>query len=122
MIKYRGKYRIVYEIDNNGKPCEFSFIPCGIKRGANITRHNDNILNVYIPSVKKTMRLLREYPDIFKPFIITDGEGILLFNERYIDKACKILRARIQGKNLSPRAKRNARIFKKPVLLSTKTG
>jgi len=69
MLKYRGQFRVLYECDKRtGKPGEFTFIPCRIKKGANICRHNDTTLNVFIPSTIIANRLLREYTDIFMPF------------------------------------------------------
>ena len=75
MLSYRGTYRVLYETDKRtGKPCEFTFIPCGIRRGANICRHNDDTLNVFIPGFGTADRLLKEYPDIFKPFRLEIGK------------------------------------------------
>lgn len=106
MLKYRGQYRVLYEIDKTGKPCEFTFIPCRIKKGASICRQDDNTLNVYVPGIKTVNRLLKEYPDLFKPFQIGDTEGTLIFKESDIEKVAVILKCRIRGKNMSPRPKR----------------
>lgn len=106
MLKYRGVYRVLFEIDKAGKPCEFSFIPCRIKKGASICRQDDNTLNVYVPGIKTVNRLLKDHADIFKPFKIGDKEAILLFRESDIDKAATILKARVMGKNMSPKPKR----------------
>ena len=107
MIRYRGKYRTVYEVDkSSGQPYEFAFIPCLIKKGANICRHSDNMLNAYIPSTKIANRLLKEYPDVFTPLQVGDKEATLLFRESDIEKAATILKARVMGKNKSPKPKR----------------
>lgn len=110
MLKYRGTYRVLFEIDKAGKPCEFTFIPCRIKKGANICRHNGDVLNIYIPSIKMANRLSREYPDLFKPFQTGDSEAVLLFNEADIEKAAAILKARVMGKGMSPKPKRKVTI------------
>lgn len=65
------------------------------------------MLNVYIPSMKIVNRLLKEYPRIFRAFQIGDNEGTILFTEEQLPEVAKILKARIQGKNVSPRSKRN---------------
>lgn len=103
MLKYQGTYRVQYETDKAGKPQEFTFIPCGIKRGTNICRHSDNMLNVYIPSRRIIDRLLLDYPDIFKPYQVADTEGTIIFSESLIGKAAVILKARTKGKDLTPR-------------------
>jgi hypothetical protein len=113
VIEYRGKYRVLFETDKQGKACEFTYIPCGIIKGCNICRHSDNMLNVYIPSSRTAKRLLSEYPEIFKPFQVGDSEATLLFKESDIDKAAKILKARVMGKNKSPRPKRRMVISEK---------
>ena len=108
MLKYRGTYRVVYETDKRtGKALEFTFIPCRIKKGANICRHNKNTLNVYIPSTRIIGYLLRKYPDIFKPFQNGDEESTLLFSESMFPEAESILKPYKMGKNISPRSKRN---------------
>lgn len=112
MLKYRGTYRVLFETDKTGNPCEFTFIPCLTKKGANICRHNENTLNVYIPGIKIANRLLKECPDLFKPFQIGDSEATLLFNEADIEKAAAILKARVGGKNKSPKPKREVAISK----------
>lgn len=110
MLRYRGQFRILYETDKNGKVCEFTYIPCRIKKGSSICRHNNNVLNAYIPSAKIANRLLKEYPDLFKPFQVGDREGTLLFNESDIEKVAAILKARVGGKNKSPKPKREIAI------------
>lgn len=110
MLKYRGQCRVVTETDKRtGKPLEFTFVPCRIKKGTNICRHNADTLNVYIPGIKTANRLLKEYPDIFKPFQAGDSEATLLFPECMIDEAAIILKAIVKGANTSPRSKRNTR-------------
>lgn len=109
MLKYRGLYRVAYEIDKTGKPCEFTFLPLKLKRGSNIVRHNENILSLYIPSKTIAKRLLIEYPDLFTLLSMGDGEGILLFPESRLPEAAEILRPYIKGKNVSPKSKRNKR-------------
>ena len=107
MLKYRGTYRVVYECDKRtGQPYEFTYVPCLIKKGSNVCRHSDNTLNVYISSAKIANRLLKECPDLFKPFQIGDSEAVLLFKEADIEKAAAILKARVLGKNMNPRPKR----------------
>ena len=113
MLKYRGQFRILYECDKKtDKSCEFTFIPCRIKKGSNIYRHNDDVLSAYISSAKLAHRLLKEYPDLFKAFQMGDSEATLLFNETYIERAAVILKARIMGKDLSPKPKRQIVISK----------
>ena len=107
MIKYRGLYRVSYEIDKTGKLCEFAFLPCRLKRGTNIVRHNENILSVYIPSKTITKRLLNEYPDLFTLLSMGDCEGVLLFPETKLPEAATILKPYTKGRNVSPRSKRN---------------
>jgi len=96
----------MYECDKAGAACEFAFIPCLIKKGSNICRQSDDTLNVYIPSIKIVNRLLKEYPDIFRPFQVGDTEGTLLFKESDIEKAAVILKARVMGKGMNPKPKR----------------
>lgn len=110
MLKYRGTYRVLFEVDKAGKPCEFTFIPCRIKKGSNICRHNENVLNAYIPSAKIANRLLKEYPDLFKPFQTGDSEATLFFSETDIEKAAVVLKARVMGKGMSPKPKRKVTI------------
>ncbi|NLU26148.1 MAG: hypothetical protein GXX00_03175 [Hungateiclostridium thermocellum] len=107
MLKYRGTYRVMYETDTRtGQAAEFTFIPCRIRPGANIYRFSDNTLAAYIPGIKTVNKLLNEHPNIFRPFSIGDPEGVLLFNEEDITQAAIILKARVKGKNLSPKPKR----------------
>ncbi len=108
MLKYQGKYRVLYEVNKkSGKACEFVFIPCLIKKGSNICRHSENVLNFYVPSVKIANRLLKDYPDLFDPFIIGVDEAVLLFNETDIERVASIVKARVKGKRLSPNPKRS---------------
>jgi len=106
MLTYRGTYRVLYETDKAGKACEFTFIPCRIKKGSNIVRYSDNMLNAYIPSIKIVNRLLNDFPELFKPCQIGDSEGTLLFKESDIEQAATILKARVMGKGMSPKPKR----------------
>ncbi|HEX9059839.1 MAG TPA: hypothetical protein VF941_06645 [Clostridia bacterium] len=106
MLKYRGRYRVVFESDKlTGKLLEITFIPCRICKGANICRHTDTLLNVYIPSKIIFNRLLNEYPELFTAFQTGQSEGTLLLNEYNIDKATHILKAWTRGKCISPRTK-----------------
>lgn len=108
MLKYRGTYRVVYEMDmQTRKPCEFSFIPCRIKKGANIYRNNDKELYVYLPSGQIGNRLLKEYPDLFRLFLQSSCETILCFDEPRMSEAAKILKPWTSGKNIFPGSKRN---------------
>lgn len=107
MIDYRGKYRVTYDVDKRtGKAAEFTFIPCGIKKNSNISRHSGNMLNAYIPSIKVFNRLLREYPELFTSFQVGDSEGTLLFKESDMKAAAVILKARTKGKDMPARPKR----------------
>lgn len=107
MLKYRGTYRVQYECDvRTGQSGEFTYIPCHIRPGANVYRHNDNTLLVYISGIKTVNRLLREYPGIFRPYQTGDSEASLLFKVSDIQKAAVILKAKVQGKNLSPKPKK----------------
>jgi hypothetical protein len=106
MIIYRGKYRTSYEMDlKTGKPLEACFIKC--KKNITIYRHNESILSAYIPSRMKLTYILKTYPNLFTPFQIGDREGSVLFDESNIEDAAIILGAMVQGKNVSPRSKRN---------------
>jgi hypothetical protein len=106
MLKYRGQYRVLYEVDKQGKATEFSYIPCRASKGANIYRHNDDTLNAYIASSKTANRIVKENPELFKFFQNGEGEATLLFKESDIDKAAEILKAKTQGKNMNPRPKK----------------
>lgn len=107
MLKYRGQFRILYETDKRtGQAAEFTFIPCRIRPGANIYRFNDDTLAACIPGSRTANRLLQEYSNIFRPFQTGDAEAIFLFDEANISQAAAILKARVKGKNLSPRPKR----------------
>lgn len=106
MLGYRGKYRIIFEMDlRTGKPLEACFIKC--RRSVNIYRHNDTVLSAYIPSKMRCTYLLKEYPELFTAFQTGDKEGTVLFNESDIEKAISILGAIVKGANVSPRSKRN---------------
>lgn len=107
MLDYRGQFRVLYETDKRtGKVCEFTFIPCRVRKGANICRYSDTMLNVYIPGKPTVNRLLTEHPEIFKPLQIGDTEGTLLFPESMIGAVVDILKPFVMGKNKSPRPKR----------------
>lgn len=111
MLECRGTYRGCYEMDKRtGKPAEFTYIVCKIKKGANIYRYNNDTLNVYIPSIRIANSLLKEHSDIFKTFIFGDREAILQFPESRLSDAAKLLKPMVLGKNVSPRSKRNLRL------------
>ena len=113
MLRYRGTYRIVFEQDKRtGKPLEFTFIPCCIRGGSNICRHYESALSAYIPGIKTANRLLKEQPDIFRPFQIRDSEATLLFNESDMERAAIILIPRVMGKNMNPRPKKEGYDFR----------
>lgn len=122
MLEYRGKYRVSFEMDKKCKPCEFSFMPCAIKKGSNICRHNADILNIYVPSGIVIKNLLKAYPQLFKKFQHGDYDGTLLFAESDMPTVAKILKARTKGANVSPRAKRNATFIQKVGVTIKKTG
>jgi len=109
VLNYRGTYRVVFEVDTCGKPMEFTFIPCRIRKGANICRHDDATLNVLIPGSGTADRLLKEYPDLFQPWQMGAAEATLTFPEARMIEAAKILKPFTLGKAVSPRAKRNRR-------------
>lgn len=105
MLNYRGTYRVCFEMDKKtGQALEFSFIP--LIGGGNICRHNETILNACISSLKGKY-LLKEYPRLFTIFQECQKEMTLLFNESGMVQVAAILKAKVQGKNVSPRAKRN---------------
>jgi len=111
MLKYRRKFRVLYECDvRTRKPAEFTYIPCLIKKGSNICRHSETMLNAYITSAKIIRRLLSEYPDIFTMWQDCDSEGTILFPESRIDEVAPILKIQTRGKNLSPYPKRKVNI------------
>jgi hypothetical protein len=111
MLKYRGTYRVLYECDvRTGKPTEFTYIPCIIKKGTNICRHSTTMLNAYIPSMKIILSLLREYPDIFALYQDGHSEGTIIFNELNITKVAEILKAKVMGKNMSAKPKKKMNI------------
>lgn len=110
MLKYRGQYRVSYEMDKLGKPSEFTFIPCRIKKGSNIYRYNNEVLAAYIPSMQIVRRLHLEYSHLFRPFQTGDKEGTLLFNESNLPEVVFILKIKVKGCNVSPRSKRNIRL------------
>ena len=107
MIEYRVN-TVFYTKRTSRAKHAIHYIPCGIIKGCNICRHSYNTLNVYIPSSRTAKRLLSEYPEIFKPFQVGDNEATLLFSECKMDEAAVILRARVKGKNMNPKPKRNA--------------
>ena len=98
---------MIFEIDKNSKIGEFTYIPYRITRGANIYRYNDDTLGVYLTSAITGHRLLNEYSHLFRVFQHGDHEMSLLFPESRIEEAAVILKAKVQGKNISPRSKRN---------------
>lgn len=106
MIGYRGKFRVVYEMDNKtGRPLEACYIKC--RRNVNIYRHNENVLSAYIHSKMRSTYLLKEYPVLFTAFQLGDKESTLLFDESNIEEVALILGAMVKGANVSPRSKRN---------------
>ena len=97
MLKYRGQYRVVFEMDKRtGKPAEFCFVPCKIYRGTNVYRYSENKLGVYIPSKRIFNRLSQN--EIFEIFCAGDSEGILLFEEKNLKIAEKALHSVICGR------------------------
>ena len=58
MLTYRGQYRVLFETDKAGKACEFTYIPCGIRKGANICRHSNDMLNIFIPSINNWLNII----------------------------------------------------------------
>ena len=109
VLKYRGTYRVSYEFDSQGKPAEFTFIPCCIKRGANIYRYSETKLCVYIPRVCIAKRLVKNYGEIFSIHLEGDCEVILIFDEKDIKKTEDILKIYKKGKNISYKSKKNLR-------------
>ena len=113
MLKYRGRYRVLCEADIRGISIEFTCIPCGIKKGANICRHSDTMLNAFIPSTKIIHRLIKEYPEIFTLWQEGYCEGTIIFPETEIDKVAKLLKATKKGKGKPVRLKTNYSISDK---------
>lgn len=108
MLSYRGIYRVVTEMDlNTNKACEFTFIPCKVKKGSNIYRNDSAELFAYIPSVVIGNRLLKEFTDLFRLFLQSDCEIILSFDESRMTEATQALRAWTFGKNIPPSSKKN---------------
>lgn len=105
MLTYRGQYRILFEVDKQGKPAEFSFIPCRIKRNSSIYRHNSTTLGAYVVG-KYTINKLIGLPELFKPFQVGDSEASFLFPERLLPEAAAILRPYVKGAALSPKPRR----------------
>ena len=109
MLKYRGVYRVVFETDTHGKPMEFTYIPCRVKKGASVCRHDAGTLNVLIPGHSTADRLLKEYPDLFEEWQMGTGEATLTFPEARLSEAARVLKPFTLGKAISPRSKRNRR-------------
>jgi hypothetical protein len=101
----------MYEVDKRaGKALEFTYVLCRIKKGSNICRYSNDVLNVYIPSSIITNSLLKEYPDIFRPFQMGNGEATLLFDETDINRVAVILKIQTRGRCQSPKPRRKLNI------------
>ena len=100
MLKYKDKYWVKYELDKFKKKCEFKYIPCSRYKGAEIYRHSDKKLSVYIPSVVVGKSIAKEYPALFKLETETSCEIVLLFDEVDLIKAANILKARKKVKRI----------------------
>lgn len=107
MLKYKGIYRVSYEFDKQGKPQEFTFIPCGIKKGSNIYRYDNDKLLLYLPSKRLTNKLLLKHSNIFKLHLEGDYEAVLIFEEKYLETIESDLKIYKKGKNISPKSKSN---------------
>lgn len=115
MLKYRGTYRVVHEVDRRTlKPTDNvddTYIYC-TKRGQ-IWRYSQNIL-VYeregcnVKQLKN--KLVGAGIEIIDEF--GDNSSIkIFFNEKDIHKVAKIVQARTLGANISPNSKKNLKLL-----------
>lgn len=101
MDRYVGTYRVEIERDIHGKPQDATYIPC--QYGSTLYRYNDNTIalnlvtsssrNIVIPKIKKYVKL----------FTDGDGESTWLFDEKYMDEVCEVVKPKIHGKYKQPK-------------------
>lgn len=106
--KYVGKYRVMAERDENGKPCEFTYLKC--RKGVKIYRYDDELLMAYIPSSYKGNRIIKEYGNYIEKVTKYDGEMDLYFKEVYLDRLKDIFKIHIKGRDIKPRNKYKSRV------------
>lgn len=115
MLKYRGTYRVVHEVDRlTSKPTENSddtFIYCS--KGGQIWRKSSDIL-VFERENCHGKNILDKFKEVnvnITDSIIDNNMVQIWFNEEDIDKVAKIVQARTLGANINPKSKRNLRLF-----------
>lgn len=115
MLKYRGTYRVVHEVDRRTmKPTDNpddTYIYCA--NGGQIYRYSKDIL-VYEREGCNGNYLYQKI--IAAGVKVTDhwtGESSvrIYFGEEYLDILAKIVQARTLGANINPKSKRNLRLF-----------
>lgn len=115
MVKYRGKYRVVHEVDRlTFKPTnnpDDTFIYCA--KGGQIWRQSPSTL-VYERECKSSKYLFDKLTaaDIkVIDFYYAEGLVRVWFDESDLDKVAKIVGARTLGANINPNSKRNLKLL-----------
>lgn len=125
LYKYKGKYRLMLELDKNTndfprnpdgsiEDCDM-YISC--QHGNKITTYghmDDNKktvwLTAYIPSLIRGRNVKKALDEKEVPYINyheTDEEVEFLFKAKYIDEVATLLKAKVNGCDISPFSSRN---------------
>lgn len=120
LMKYKNTYRILPELD-----MELSDIPrlitgeidpsyddlyLSCANGVKVFHYNRDILNVYIPSIKRGKNIVRAIEEKNIPYtnyIETDEEVSFFIKAKFIDDIADILKIRTSGASISPFSTRN---------------
>lgn len=114
MLKYRGKYRVVcsFDIETLEPIKEDTFIYCA--NGGEIYRYGEDTLAFYRNRIL-TQNLLEKLDNAevtYKNMGIGNGETLIYFAEKDLDKTVDIFHIRTSGTSISPYSYKNLTLFK----------
>ena len=116
MLIYKDKYKVVKNLDSDGRFVNHddTYIPC--RKNVQIYRYNDNTLAIQFNSKQYAKNRIKDCAEVgvkLKLFVEGDynTESVYLFNETELDKVSSIVKARTRRKlNLTEEQRNELRL------------
>lgn len=124
--KYVGKYRVMAETDQitddfcrdkNGNYCNDNDIYIKCLKGTRIWYIGNDVLQIYIPSIKRGNNILKKFDNKYVFDIEqTDEETLFKVKDKDLDRVITFLEPQINGASIPPFSTKNLKRDKQPLV------